>query len=75
MSEAGSSRTDRRTARAAAWQTSAFWDEVEVEIEAIDWLDLVDFALAAQGPFDPPAGFQARLRADLAGLVRRRFAQ
>ncbi len=49
---------------------SGFWDEVEREIEAIDWRDLAEFLEADRGPFEPCAEFRENLRRELQSFVR-----
>lgn len=51
-----------------------FWDEVEREIERLDWRDLAEFLAAPTLPIEPRPGFEAELCAELRGLVRRRFS-
>ena len=50
--------------------SSGFWDEVESEIEAIDWRDLAEFLEADRGPFEPCAEFRESLRRELQTFVR-----
>jgi len=49
---------------------SGFWDDVESEIEAIDWRDLAEFLEADRGPFEPCAEFRENLRRELQSFVR-----
>ena len=49
---------------------SSFWDDVELEIEAIDWRDLAEFLEADRGPFEPCAEFRENLRRELQSFVR-----
>jgi hypothetical protein len=51
-----------------------FWDEVEQEIEALDWHDLAEFLAAEHGPFEPAAEFREDLRAQLLAFVRSRYS-
>ena len=50
-----------------------FWDGVEQEIEALDWLDLEEFLEADALPYEPRPGFFEELRDRLRGLVRARY--
>jgi hypothetical protein len=50
---------------------SGFWDDVEREIEALDWRDLAEFLEAEAGPFEPCDQFREELRSELLSLVRR----
>jgi hypothetical protein len=47
-----------------------FWDDVEREIEALDWRDLAEFLEADRGPYEPCAEFREDLRRELLALVR-----
>ncbi len=49
-----------------------FWDDVESEIEALDWRDLAEFLAADSGPFEPCAEFHEELRQELLSFVHRR---
>ena len=60
--EATRRKRDSRTGRP--------WDEVEREIEAIDWRDLAEFLEADRGPFEPCAEFRENLRRELQSFVR-----
>ena len=53
---------------------AGFWDDVEYEIEALDWRDLAEFLAADQGPFEPCAQFRDDLRRELLTFVRGRRA-
>ncbi len=64
------SRTD-----APVWRSRAFWDEVEYEVAAPDPYDLLEFLTAGERPISSRPGFRAELRAELGGLVRRRYQQ
>jgi hypothetical protein len=55
------------------WRTRAFWDEVEVEIEAFDPYDLLEFLTADEQPISSRPSFRAELRVELAELVRGRY--
>ncbi|MFQ5698299.1 MAG: hypothetical protein ACE5IL_08450 [Myxococcota bacterium] len=53
----------------------SFWDDVEIEIEALDWRDFVEFLSSDRGPFEARPAFREGLRRRLAGLIRRRWSQ
>lgn len=53
----------------------SFWDEVEIEIEALDWSDFIEFLASDSGLFDARPAFQEGLRRELTALVRRRWSQ
>lgn len=59
---------------ASAGSCSAFWDEIECEIEALDVRDFEEFLEADALPIDPDPAFRKRLSGHLKQLVRSRFA-
>jgi hypothetical protein len=75
----GTGRTmseERRASLTASTRRYAggFWDEVEREVEALDWRDLAEFLAAPALPIEPRPGFEEELRAELRLLVRRHFS-
>jgi hypothetical protein len=60
--------------QSGAWLRSTFWDEVEVEIEEIDWLEFIEF-LEADAPDIPiRSAFREGLRSQLRDFVRTRYS-
>jgi hypothetical protein len=73
-------RRDERAAHAlgpgsGTHHGAQFWDEVEREIEALDWRDLAEFIEADEGPFEARGEFRDGLREALRRFVRRRYGQ
>ncbi len=68
---------ERAKQRAAdsRWLRSTFWDEVEAEIEALDWHDFVEFLEADSLPIPMRAEFREQLRERLREFVRTRYSQ
>lgn len=60
---------------AASWLRSTFWDEVESEVEALDWYDFVEFLEADRLPIPIRAEFKEELRGRLREFVRARYSQ
>ncbi len=56
------------------WLRSAFWDEVEVEIEALDWYDFLEFLAADSLPIPIRGEFREELRERLRDFVRERYS-
>ncbi len=69
-------RQDRKKtpSEAAAWLRSTFWDEVEYEIETLDWDDFVEFLGSDALPVPLRAEFREELRGRLREFVRRRYS-
>ncbi len=59
---------------ASEWLRSAFWDEVETEIEALDWYDFLEFLEADSLPVPIRAEFREELRERLRAFVRDRYS-
>ena len=70
MSEQG----PRARNASASWRAAAFWDEVEQEVEAFDWLDLAEFIAEPALPTPVRPGFEKELGAELLDLVKRRYS-
>ena len=66
-------RAKRREAE-SHWLRSAFWDEVEAEIEALDWYDFLEFLEADSLPVPIRAEFREELRERLRAFVRDRYS-
>ncbi len=64
----------RQREAASQWLRSAFWDEVEAEIEALDWYDFVEFLVADSLPVPIRAEFREELRERLRAFVRDRYS-
>ena len=58
----------------AAGLGPSFWDEVEYEIEQIDWLDFAEFLEADALPSEVRAEFREELRSTLQAFIRSRYS-
>jgi hypothetical protein len=60
---------------ATSWLRATFWDEVECEVEALDWYDFVEFLEADELPIPIRPEFREELRGRLREFVRTRYSQ
>jgi hypothetical protein len=61
-------------AQAASWLRSTFWDEVEHEIERVDWDDFVAFLKADTLQIPIRSEFREELRGRLRDFIRIRYS-
>jgi hypothetical protein len=70
-----SDERDKSLGEAASWLRATFWDEVEREVETLDWLDFIEFLEADGLELPVRAEFQQELRGRLREFIRLRYAQ
>jgi len=66
---------EKRQEGATRWLRSTFWDEVECEVETLDWHDFVEFLEADSVSIPIRAEFREELRERLRDFVRTRYSQ
>ena len=60
--------------QSASWLRSSFWDEVEYEVEELDWREFIEFLEADASDIPIRSAFREQLRGRLRDFVRTRYS-
>ncbi len=63
---------NKAKAEPSIWMGSAFWDDVEYEIEEFSWADFSDFLEADRLPFEPRPEFREKQRELIRAFAKQR---